>query len=464
MPSTPLPGRPVPRRVVAALLLGTLLNPLNSSMIAVALVQIEREFAVGIVAASWLISAFYLASAVGQPVFGRLADRFGPRRVYCLGLVLVGVAGVLGPLAPTFGWLLAARVLLACGASACFPAALAILRRAADGLPSPGTLGAVSIAGSVSAALGPVVGGALVALAGWEAIFIANVAVLAFGLPPALRWLPADRERLRGLDAATVRRAVDGPGIALFSAMLASALGLLLSIGEADPAWWLVPLTVVAGLLFVWRELRHPEPIVDVRALVRDRPLIRIYAQYAGVNVVFYGVFFSFPIWLEQARGASPGVAGLLMLPIAACGVAATPLAARLISRAGIRPALVAGAVALTAGTVLLMTVGDATPIVALVAIGTILGLPNGFNNLGLQSALYAAAPPERTGAAAGLFQMSRFVGAVLSTSLIGIVFADAVTSDGLRTIALALTAVSAAVLVASVRGRPGRVAEAETA
>ena len=115
MPSTPLPGRPVPRRVVAALLLGTLLNPLNSSMIAVALVQIEREFAVGIVAASWLISAFYLASAVGQPVFGRLADRFGPRRVYCLGLVLVGVAGVLGPLAPTFGWLLAARVLLACG-------------------------------------------------------------------------------------------------------------------------------------------------------------------------------------------------------------------------------------------------------------------------------------------------------------------------------------------------------------
>lgn len=443
--------RAVPRRVVAALVLGTLLNPLNSSMIAVALVGMQRDFDVDVIAASWLISSYYLTSAVAQPVTGRLADRFGPRRVFCSGLILAGIAGALGPFSPTFGWVVAARVLLAVGASACFPAALAILRREAGGKPSPGTLGAVSMAGSVSAAFGPVLGGALVLLAGWEAIFLVNVAVLAIGLPLALRWLPRDTEQVRGIGRATIQRIVDLPGIVLFSGMLASALALLLSLGR-EPMWVLLPVALVSGVLFVRRELRHEEPIVDVRALVAERPLIRVYAQFAAVNIVFYGIFFSLPIWLEETRGFSAGQVGLLLLPISACGVLATPLAARLISRAGIRPALVVGAVGLTAGTLMLLGIGDTTPVIAVVVAGAILGIPTGFNNLGLQSALYAAASPERTGAAAGLLFTSRYIGAVLSTSLIGIVFASGVDSAGLHQIAAVLALVSAVVLVASAR------------
>jgi MFS family permease len=441
----------VPRRVVGALVLGTLLNPLNSSMIAVALVQIQRDFGVDVVDASWLISSFYLTSAVAQPVTGRLADRLGARRVFMAGLVLVGVAGALAPLSPGFGWVVVARVVLALGASACFPAALAILRQVAGGQPPPRTLAAVSIAGSTSAALGPVLGGALVLVAGWQAVFVVNVLVLAIGLPLALRWLPPDRQRLRDLDAPALRRLADLPGIALFGVALSSALALLLSLGR-QPTWWLAPVAAVAGVLFVLRELRHDEPIVDLRALVSDRRLIGVYAQYSAVNIVFYGVFFSVPIWLEDARGFSAGEAGLLMLPIAACGVLATPLAARLISRSGIRPALIAGAAALTAGTLLLLTIGDTTPIVVLVLVGAVLGIPNGFNNLGLQSAMYAAAPEDRVGAAAGIFQMSRFVGAVLSTSLIGIVFASGVGTTGLHQIAIVLAIVSGLVLLGTLR------------
>lgn len=446
-------ARAVPRRVVGALVLGTLLNPLNSSMIAVALVQIQRDFAVGVVDATWLISSYYLASAVAQPVTGRLADRLGPRRLFCVGLWLVGIGGALAPLSPSFGWVVVFRVVLALGASACFPAALAILRRVADGNPPPRTLAAVSIAGSTSAALGPVLGGGLVLLAGWEAIFVVNVGVLAVGLPLALRWLPRDTQSLRELDGAAIRRLADVPGIVTFTVMLAGALALLLSLGQ-DPTWWLAPVAVVGALLFVWRELRHDEPIVDLRALVSERRLIGVYAQYGAVNVAFYGIFFSVPLWLEEARGFSPGEAGLLMLPLAACGVLVTPLAARLLRRAGIRPTLVAGSAALTLGTLLLLTVGDATPIVVLVVVGAVLGIPNGFNNLGLQSALYAAAPEERIGAAAGIFQTSRFVGAVLSSSLIGIVYASGVDSEGLHQIALVLSVVAAGALIAALRRR----------
>src|SRR5215212_3527995 len=111
---------PVPPRVMAAILFGTVLNPINSSMIAVALVSIRDDFDVSVVSLSWLISSFYLVAAVFQSVVGRL-------------VVLIAVAGVLGPLAPSFGWVIAARLLLAVGTSAGFPAGLALLRNASGG-------------------------------------------------------------------------------------------------------------------------------------------------------------------------------------------------------------------------------------------------------------------------------------------------------------------------------------------
>src|SRR5436305_7915560 len=95
----------VPRSLVGTIMLGTLLNPLNSSMIAVALVRLSDDFGVTLATASWLVSAFYIAAAVGQPLMGRLADLFGPKRVFCAGWVLVAASGALAPLAPGFGWL-----------------------------------------------------------------------------------------------------------------------------------------------------------------------------------------------------------------------------------------------------------------------------------------------------------------------------------------------------------------------
>ncbi len=442
----------VPPRVMAAILLGTVLNPINSSMIAVALVRIQDDFDVSVVSLSWLISSFYLVAAVGQSVLGRLADQFGPRRVQCTGFVLIVVAGLLGPLAPSFGWLIAARLLLAAGTSAGFPAGLALLRNASGGhRPPPATLAAITIGGSSSAALGPAIGGALVALAGWPAIFFVNVVVGVVALPLSLRWLPRDPQHEGGLSFATVRRLVDLPGIAAFAVMLASVLALLLSLA-GTPLWWLVPVALAAGGLLVLNDRRRADPFLDVRMLAGNRALLGVCVQYLLVNVVAFGIFFSVPLWLEAARGLSSGAAGAMVIPLAGIAVIATPYAARIVARSGERPALLAGACAMVAGTLLLLTFSDDTPLWAVVPVTVVLGIPIGFNNLGLQSALYGASDPARTGAAAGLFQTCRFVGAVLSTSLLGIVFADGVDSAGLHTLALILASVSVVVLAASVR------------
>jgi len=449
------------RRLVGAVLAGTLLNPLNSSMIAVALMLIQADFSVSVATASWLLSGFALAAAVAQPLMGRFADLFGPRRIFCTGLLFVGVASVLAPLAPAFGWLIACRMLQAFGTSAAYPAGLAVIRASdPQGQPPAGTLGAINITSSVSVALGPVLGGFLAARAGWPAIFLVNVPLTVVGLLLAWRWLPADATP--GLTTAspsrrsivrTVLKMVDVPGIVLFSGMLTSLLAFLLSLSRG-PLWPLLPVAPIAAVLLVLRERGVAEPFLNVNMLAANRPLIGVYTQFAGVNIVFYAVFFSLPLWLEQVRGFNSGLSGLLLLPVAGVGVLATPIAARLISRSGPGPALITGACMLTVGSLLLLILNATTPVVTILVVGVVLGIPNGFNNLGLQAALYEYTPANHMGAAGGQFQTFRYVGAILSTSLLGLAFGTTVTSNGLHLIAYVLAGISGLLLVASIATR----------
>ncbi|HEX5496124.1 MAG TPA: MFS transporter [Mycobacteriales bacterium] len=392
-----------------------------------------------------------MAAAVCQPLAGRVADQFGARRVFCLGLLAVCLTGALAPLSPSFGWLVGFRVAQAAGTSVAFPCALVLIRAAGaagagtGARPPAAALGVLSVASSVSAALGPVLGGVLVSLAGWQAIFLANVPVTLAGLAAALAWLPADRvDRDRPEPPAT-----DVVGVALFALGLAGLLGFLLSV-PGGPVWPLLPVgPVAAGLLVVW-ERRVDAPFLDVRMLAGNRPLMRIYGQFAAVNVAFYAAFYALPLWFERERGMPPRMAGLLLLPVAGLGLVATPAAVRLIARRGIRLTMLVGTATLCAGSVLLLGFGRATPIWVIVLACSVLGLPNGFTNLGLQASLFAATPPDGTGAAAGLFQTSRYLGAILSTSLLGVVFARSVNTAGLRAVATVMVVISA-LLVASV-------------
>jgi MFS family permease len=121
-------------RFVAPLALGATLNPINSTMIATALVPIAADFHASAAEAGWLIAGLYLASAVAQPTMGRLADLFGPRRIYVIALLLVAIAGVLGRLAPSLSSLVVARILLGIGTSGAYPSAMRIFRIQADRL------------------------------------------------------------------------------------------------------------------------------------------------------------------------------------------------------------------------------------------------------------------------------------------------------------------------------------------
>ena len=134
------PAEAFNRRLFVPLILGAVLNPINSSILAVSLVPIGRAFDAPASRTAWLISALYLTTAVGQPVVGRLVDLLGPRRLFLAGATLTGVAGVLGALAPSLGVLVAARVILGLGTCSGYPAAMYLIRSEAErtGQESPG--------------------------------------------------------------------------------------------------------------------------------------------------------------------------------------------------------------------------------------------------------------------------------------------------------------------------------------
>jgi MFS family permease len=356
-------------RLVLPVVLGTLLNAVNSSMIAVALVDIQHEFHAG-AEVVWLVSGLYLATAVAQPTMGRLADRFGARRVFCWGLVIVMIAAVGAPFAPSLGWLVAARVLLGIGTSAAYPSGVSLIRQGIGG-NATNALGAISAAGQVAVALGPPLGGLLVLLAGWRSIFWVNLPIAALSMILVLLWVPRDRA------SRSTSAGLDPLGILLFAAAMVGLLVFLL-----DFQWVCLAAAVVLGIVLLWWELRVSRPFIDVRMLRANRLLSRTYARVAVTYIVFYTIFYGVPQWLEQGRLLSSAEAGLVVLPIAGLGIIATVLA----TRRPQWPLLIIGSAGLLVGSLTLLFVGASTPVLLLVIVSAILGIPNGFNSLGNQT------------------------------------------------------------------------------
>jgi MFS family permease len=442
--------------MLLAIALGTILNPLNSSMVAVALVAIHTDFHIDIGTSTWMVSAFYLTGAVGQPLMGRLADLLGARRVFLTGVSVAAVVCAVAPLSPTFGWLVAARAVQALATSTAFPAGLGLLRAASGQRVPASSLAVLTVAASTSAALGPTIGGLLLGIAGWQGIFLINVPITAAAIGLGLRWLPGPPPA----DAtAGGLSSLDLPGVVLFAATLTPILGALLSAGSTS-GWILIAVVPVAGTLLAVRELRQPAPFFDLRLLGRNPAMIGVFVQFAAVTFVFYSFFFGLPIWLEQVGGYDARAAGLLVLPLTGIAVVVTPIASRLIARTGPRTPLVVGSAFMLAGTLLLLTLDRGAPIPLFLAVMFVLGVPNAFSNLGLQAALYAVTPPARISWAAGQFQTFRYVGATMAAAVLGSVFKTGATTTGLHGIATVLALVAAVLLVANAITRGGRMVQ----
>lgn len=418
----------LPGRLGWALGSGTILQGFNSSIIAVAMVSIGVFYG-NESALPWLVSGMYIACAVASPTAGRLVDLFGARRLYLAGLGIVLAGSVLGPFAPGIGELVAVRVLMGIGASIHFPAAMAIIRRSAEDRNASNrrAIGAIALCGQTMAAIGPSIGGFLVVAWGWQSIFWVNVPLVAVSALLVVRTVDPD-PRTEPRSTRTVLKLLDVPGLLLFVlALVALMAGLLELDGVLFSAFALLTAAATFGALFAWRELNTKQPFVDVRLLLRERAVLRTCGRAVLTFTAFYCVFYGLPLWFVGTRGLNPAESGALMIPVFGVGVLSTMAA----TAAGkkLRPRLlllIGGAGFLLGGAVLALTWTAVAPLWLLAAVGGLLGIPNGFNNVGNQSLLHAAAPAGEIGVASGLYRTAQYVGAALSVVVVDAVLAVA--------------------------------------
>lgn len=420
---------------LAALSLGTALNPLNSSMIAVALVVLRGDFGLSVATVTWVITSFYLTSAAAQPLMGRLADRFGPKRLFVIGMAIVAVTCALAGFSPNFLLVCIARVFMGIGTATAFPSAVAMVGKLSRiaGVHSTKPLGTIQVANTAGAAIGPVVGGLLVSLVGWQALFFINVPLALIAMVSVQRLAPPDDVREHGSLGATVRDS-DIPGIGTFIVALVSLMMVALN-PLPDVRWILLAVGVVAAGLFAWRELRFSKPFLDIRLLASNRPLLTMYVCFAVFNGVYYCAFFGLPQLLQEAGGYDAGVVGILMLPLAAISVFLTPAAVRSINRRGVKPVLVTGVIALGVASALLWLFAASFVVPLVLALTALLGVPYCIVSIASSQGMYASTRPEDTGVAAGIFQTFRYIGAIGATVMIGILYAPGVTAATWSTI-----------------------------
>lgn len=361
-------------RFVLPLALGSMLNPINSSMIATALVPIGVAFHATAANLGWLIAGLYLASAVAQPALGRLADVTGPRRIYLASLALIALAGFLGPFAPTLAALVGVRILIGIGTSGAYPSAMRLFRTQADryGEAAPrSAMSYLALGAMASAIVGPTLGGILTGAFGWQAILAVNVP-LALGIAAlVLLWVPKDAPGGAGIKR--LLSDLDLPGMVLFTVFLLSLMFFLLNVEH--PQWIALLISIVDGYALIRYSTRREQPFIDIRMLMNNRPLVLTYARVTAVMLVAYAFVYGFGQWLETGPHLSSTDAGLAMLPMAAAGAASTFLGRR---TAGLRtPFLISIGCALI-GCACMTVVTSSTPVWAIALTGIFFGPPQG--------------------------------------------------------------------------------------
>ena len=405
---------------LAGLSLTVLLSSLGTSIANVGLPTMARAFAASFQEAQWIVLAYLLAITTAVVGAGRLGDIAGRRRVFLAGLALFTAASLLCGAAPTLWLLVAARAAQGLGAAVMMALALAFVGETVPKARAGSAMGLLGTMSAAGTALGPSLGGILIAGPGWRAIFLVAVplGILAFLL--AHRHLPADR-RVPAAD----REGFDIPGTLLLAATLAAyALAMTIGRGSFGPLNMALLLAAGGGAgVFLRVEARVESPLIRLEG-VRDPVLGAGLALSALVSTVVMATLVVGPFHLTRALRLDAALVGLVLSagPIAAA-LAGMP-AGRLVDRFGTRPVTVLGLAGMALGSLLLATVPTAAGIPGYAAPLVVVTLGYALFQTANNTAVMAGAGPERRGAVSGMLGLSRNLGLVTGASFMGAVFA----------------------------------------
>lgn len=357
-----------------------MLVPLNSTMLAVALPSLMADFAVDAPAVSSLVTVYLATMVLALPIAGALGDRFGHRRIFLTGVSGFAAASLLAALAGAFWLLVAARMLQAAAGSLISTSSAALVRAAAPAGRRGAAFGTFDMLVTVSAAIGPFIGGLIVGALDWRWLFVLAVPVAAVAAASVTALHPAARAEQP--EAAPRRFAPLNPG------------------------------------------------------LFRRREYTAAVAGILGATVILHGAFILVPLLVERVMGSGATTSGLVLLGISGVSALAAPIGGRASDRIGRRWPAVIGALVTAAGLALLAwaIAGNAVTAAFALPLAVLLGVVGaGFGLAGSprQAAALDAVSPHEVGVAAATYYTGRYLGGVIGASLAGFVLGGSITTGG---------------------------------
>ncbi|MEE8353440.1 MAG: MFS transporter, partial [Dehalococcoidales bacterium] len=404
--------------------LGTMLAPLNSTMIAVALPRVVDAFDTTVASAAWLVTGYLVAMASLQPIAGKIGDRLGRRRLVLVGLALFGLVSLGAAVAPNLWLLLTFRGLQGMAGALVIPSGTALVRDVVPAERRARAFGLIGAAAGVAAALGPLLGGVLIEAAGWRAIFYVNLALVGPALLLARRWLPRDAPSGDSLR-------IDAVGAVMLAVILGTFVWLLTSLSTGiSPVVPAVagPAVVALAVVFAIRETRHPDPIIPP-GLFRRRSFAAACGAIGLGNLAMYTLLLSVPLLLAGRSGASSSQTGLVLSSLSVPMILFAPVGGRLADRFGRRLPTSAGLALVVGGTLSPALIGAGIALPALIPSLALVGAGLGLSMPGLQTTAVESVASRQAGVAAGVFSTSRYLGSIVGAAVL-VAFLGADGSD----------------------------------
>ncbi|WP_328958584.1 MFS transporter [Kitasatospora purpeofusca] len=451
------------RLTLVGSVLGAAVVALDGTVLTVAQPSLRRDLDASLAAVQWTSTAYLVTVAALLVFAGRLGDRFGHRRVFAIGAIGFGATSAGIGFAPGIGWVIGLRVLQGVAGALLQPATLGLLRAVypAELLARPIAWRTSAI--GLSAATGPLVGGALTAQLGWRSVFfltvvpaaVAGASALLVRLPPSAEKTAAEGAAAEGAAstataataaAPTPGAGLDLPGAGLLGGALAALVFTLAEVPEhgLSPAVWLgLAAATALGTAFLRHERRTRHPLLPP-AVLRAPTVAPALGVLLTASAALSGTLFLVTYFLQDVLALDPLACALRALPLALAMVVAAPASAALSRRHGPRRTVVAGMSSLTLGTLLSSGFRPDTPVLVTGAAFLLLGAGFGAVMATATTAVVRAAPPGAAGVAGGLQQTAMNIGPALGVAAATTLAAGRPPAESLTPALVALAAAAA--------------------
>lgn len=403
---------------MGVVLFGTFVVVLDTTVVNLGLPALQREFGT-VEGVEWVVTAYLAAVGVTQMATGWVSDRYGRKSTFIFALATFTAASLLCAVSATLPMLVGARVLQGVGGGLLMPVGMAMIYELFEPEERGRALGYFGIAVMAAPAIGPVLGGGLVASVGWRWLFVINIPIGLVGIPVAMKLLRDTGFReVRPLDSWGL--ALGGSGIA----------ALMVAFSLAGVSGWRDPFVLALGAaavvlltVFARHALTHPQPLVDLRIFAN--PVFAIGMVVLGLSAIAqYTRLVYIPLELGTVREIDELRIGLVMLP-SALGIACTmPLGGRMVDRVGARWPVTLGISILAVSFVGLAMLTPTTPLVVIAGILLVGGIGSGFAMMAPNIQAMNAVRASQVSQATGLSSVTRQVAAAIGTAVIAAMFA----------------------------------------